>query len=207
MIAGRRTPTVKLTPKTVDHRADQRQHGHRAGVRLRGQEVIRCILTMPETHEPGNAAPCWRMLGAKLVLTPAAEEGMKGAIARADALAREHSPMAFMPQQFSNPGQSRKCIADTTAEEIWADTDGRGGHPGSPPWARAGRITGVVGGHQGDASRILPGHRRRADRFTRSSPRRGVVNRSSPARTKSRGPAPVSSPTTCTSPPSMKWSR
>jgi cysteine synthase A len=62
------------------------------------------------------------MLGAKLVLTPGTE-GMKGAIAKAEQLAKE-TPGAWIPQQFenaANPEVHRK----TTAEEIWSDTDGK----------------------------------------------------------------------------------
>jgi len=62
------------------------------------------------------------MLGAKLVLTPGAE-GMKGAIARAEQLARE-TPNAWIPQQFNNPANP-EIHKKTTAEEIWADTDGK----------------------------------------------------------------------------------
>ncbi len=61
------------------------------------------------------------MLGAKLVLTPAAE-GMKGAIAKAESLAKE-IPDGWVPQQFSNPANP-EVHRRTTAEEIWADTDG-----------------------------------------------------------------------------------
>jgi len=62
------------------------------------------------------------MLGAKLVLTPGAE-GMKGAIARAEQLAKE-TPNAWIPQQFENPANV-EIHRKTTAEEIWADTDGK----------------------------------------------------------------------------------
>ncbi len=62
------------------------------------------------------------LLGANLVLTPAAE-GMKGAIARAEEL---HAEMenSWIPQQFSNPANP-EIHRRTTAEEIWDDTDGR----------------------------------------------------------------------------------
>ena len=79
------------------------------------------ILTMPESMSLERRT-LLAMLGAKLVLMPAAE-GMKGAIAKAEALAKE-IPDGWVPQQFSNlsnPEVHRR----TTAEEIWADTDGK----------------------------------------------------------------------------------
>ena len=79
------------------------------------------ILTMPETMSLERRT-LLAMLGAKLVLTPGTE-GMKGAIARAEQLAKE-TPNSWIPQQFeneANPEIHRK----TTAEEIWADTDGQ----------------------------------------------------------------------------------
>jgi cysteine synthase A len=62
------------------------------------------------------------LLGAKLVLTPAAE-GMKGAIAKANQLHQE-TPNSFIPQQFDNPANP-EIHKKTTAEEIWNDTDGK----------------------------------------------------------------------------------
>jgi cysteine synthase A len=79
------------------------------------------ILTMPETMSVERRT-LLAMLGAKLVLTPGAE-GMKGAIARAEALAKE-TPNAWIPQQFNNPANP-EIHKKTTAEEIWADTDGK----------------------------------------------------------------------------------
>ena len=61
-------------------------------------------------------------LGAELELTPAAR-GMRGAIERAEELARE-MPDAVMPQQFDNPANS-EVHRQSTAEEIWTDTGGR----------------------------------------------------------------------------------
>jgi cysteine synthase A len=61
------------------------------------------------------------IFGAELVLTPGAE-GMKGAIRKAEELAAT-TPGAFMPQQFNNPANP-EIHRRTTAEEIWADTDG-----------------------------------------------------------------------------------
>ncbi|MDD2321726.1 MAG: cysteine synthase A [Geobacteraceae bacterium] len=80
----------------------------------------RLILTMPETMsvERRNLLKAY---GAELVLTPGAK-GMKGAIEKAEELAAE-IPGSFVPQQFknlSNPEVHRR----TTAQEIWADTDG-----------------------------------------------------------------------------------
>ncbi len=79
------------------------------------------ILTMPETmsQERKNMLKAY---GAKLELTPGIE-GMKGAIRRAEEIAA-NTPNAFMPQQFRNPANP-KIHRETTAEEIWADTDGQ----------------------------------------------------------------------------------
>ncbi|MFQ3577919.1 MAG: cysteine synthase A [Verrucomicrobiia bacterium] len=79
------------------------------------------ILTMPETMSLERRT-LLAMLGAKLILTPGAE-GMKGAIARAEEIV-SNTPNAWMPQQFSNPANPAIHQA-TTAEEIWADTEGR----------------------------------------------------------------------------------
>lgn len=79
------------------------------------------ILTMPETMSLERRT-LLAMLGAQLVLTPGAE-GMKGAIAKAEALVKE-TPNAWMPQQFNNPANPA-IHQKTTAEEIWSDTDGK----------------------------------------------------------------------------------
>src|SRR5262245_24383110 len=79
------------------------------------------ILTMPETMSLERRT-LLVMLGAKLVLTPGAE-GMKGAIAKAEQLAKE-IPNSWIPQQFDNPANP-EIHRQTTAEEIWADTDGK----------------------------------------------------------------------------------
>ena len=79
------------------------------------------ILTMPETMSLERRT-LLAMLGAKLVLTPGSE-GMKGAIARAEAIVQE-TPNAWMPQQFNNPANPA-VHTKTTAEEIWEDTEGK----------------------------------------------------------------------------------
>jgi len=78
-------------------------------------------LTMPETMSLERRT-LLAMLGAKLILTPGSE-GMKGAIGRAEELLKT-TPNAWMPQQFNNPANPAIHQA-TTAEEIWADTDGQ----------------------------------------------------------------------------------
>ena len=79
------------------------------------------ILTMPETMSLERRT-LLAMLGAKLVLTPGAE-GMKGAISRAEALAKE-TPNSWIPQQFNNPANP-EIHKKTTAVELWEDTDGK----------------------------------------------------------------------------------
>jgi cysteine synthase A len=81
----------------------------------------RLILTMPETMSVERRI-LLRAFGAELVLTPGSE-GMRGAIARAEQLVTE-TPGAFMPQQFNNPANPQ-VHRETTAEEIWRDTDGK----------------------------------------------------------------------------------
>ncbi|BBY58194.1 cysteine synthase A [Mycolicibacterium sarraceniae] len=80
----------------------------------------RCVLTMPETMSIERRM-LLRAYGAELVLTPGAE-GMSGAIAKAEELAKTDQRY-FIPQQFENPANPAIHRA-TTAEEIWADTDG-----------------------------------------------------------------------------------
>jgi cysteine synthase A len=81
----------------------------------------RLILTMPETMSVERRI-LLRMLGAEIVLTPG-PKGMNGAIARAGELVKEHGKNAFMPQQFENPANP-EIHRKTTAEEIWAATEG-----------------------------------------------------------------------------------
>lgn len=79
------------------------------------------ILTMPETMSI-ERRKLLKQLGAIIELTPGSE-GMKGAIRRAEEL-KAKNPGAFIPQQFENPANPLKHKA-STAEEIWADTDGK----------------------------------------------------------------------------------
>jgi cysteine synthase A len=81
----------------------------------------RLILTMPETMSV-ERRHILSIFGAELVLTPGAE-GMSGAIRKAEQLVAENSNY-FMPQQFKNPANP-KIHRETTAEEIWRDTDGK----------------------------------------------------------------------------------
>ena len=78
------------------------------------------VLTMPDTMSL-ERRKLLKHLGAQLVLTPGAE-GMKGAIKRAMEIQSE-TPGSYMPNQFSNPANP-EIHRKTTAEEIWADTEG-----------------------------------------------------------------------------------
>ena len=81
----------------------------------------KCVLTMPESMSV-ERRKVLRALGAEVVLTPA-EEGMPGAIRKAEELVKD-MPDGFMPQQFNNPANP-EIHRKTTAEEIWNDTDGQ----------------------------------------------------------------------------------
>ena len=80
-----------------------------------------CILVMPETVSLERRMVLKR-LGATVVLTPAAQR-MNGAIAKAKEL-QEQTPDSWIPQQFENPANP-KIHRETTAEEIWNDTEGQ----------------------------------------------------------------------------------
>jgi len=79
------------------------------------------ILTMPETMSVERRT-LLAMLGAELVLTPG-PEGMKGAISKAEEILK-NTPNGWMPQQFKNP-DNPAIHGETTAEEVWDDTDGK----------------------------------------------------------------------------------
>jgi len=79
------------------------------------------ILTMPESMSI-ERRKLLGLFGAKVVLTPA-ERGMAGAVEKAEQLVAEN-PDTFMPQQFNNPANPQ-IHRETTAKEIWVDTDGK----------------------------------------------------------------------------------
>ena len=81
----------------------------------------RIIIVMPETMSV-ERRQIMKAYGAELVLSEGSQ-GMKGAIAKADELARE-IPNSFIPGQFVNPANP-KAHFETTGPEIWADTDGQ----------------------------------------------------------------------------------
>jgi len=81
----------------------------------------RCILVMPDSMSL-ERRKMLLLLGAELVLTPAAE-GINGSIARAEKIVAD-TPNAYMPQQFENPANP-EIHRQTTAEEIWNDTRGK----------------------------------------------------------------------------------
>ena len=113
----------------------------------------RVIIVMPETMSV-ERRQLMKAYGAELVLTEGTK-GMKGAIAKADELARE-IPGSFIPGQFVNAANP-KAHFDTTGPEIWQDTDGQ------VDWFVAGvgtggTITGVAGAHkiQGIGAGFVP---------------------------------------------------
>lgn len=82
---------------------------------------MRCVLVMPDTMSV-ERRKLLKIFGAELVLT-AGSEGMPGAVRKAREM-RESEPRYFIPGQFENPANP-EVHRRTTAEEIWADTEGR----------------------------------------------------------------------------------
>lgn len=92
--------------------------GLAAAAASRGMKII---LTMPETMSI-ERRKLLQVYGAEIVLTDG-KQGMKGAIAKAEELAKEN-PNSFIPSQFSNPVNPQAHFK-TTGPEIWADTEGK----------------------------------------------------------------------------------
>ncbi|HRH20462.1 MAG TPA: cysteine synthase A [Brevundimonas sp.] len=109
----------KLTPETVLIEPTSGNTGIALAF-VAAAKGIRLVLVMPESMSI-ERRKMLALLGAELVLTPA-EKGMKGAIAMAEDLLAA-TPGAISPGQFDNPANP-EIHRKTTAEEIWADTDG-----------------------------------------------------------------------------------
>lgn len=111
---GKLTPGMKIIEPTSGN----------TGIALAWVSAVKgykLILTMPESMSV-ERRKLLELLGAEIVLTPA-EDGMKGAVEKAEEIVSESGDV-FMPQQFRNPANPQ-IHREATAEEIWKDTDGQ----------------------------------------------------------------------------------
>src|SRR5947207_11533966 len=116
--AGERDGKINKNTTIVEPTSGNTGIGLAFACAARGYKLV---VTMPETMSLERRR-LLKAFGAEIVLTPG-EKGMNGAIAKAEELLR-NTPNSFMPQQFKNPANP-DIHRRTSAEEIWADTDGK----------------------------------------------------------------------------------